>query len=77
MKFTGISLMVIGAMMFLLCLVQYMQTAPPVAEQSWTYTLNPIFTFVIAAGSMIAGVLIVRYGGRGYSRTPATPAGDV
>ena len=71
MKLTGLSLIGMGVMLFLLGCVQYIQAGPPAGELSWAYSLNPIFTFVMAAGSMIAGTLILRYGGRGYSSRPA------
>jgi len=72
MKFTGISLIVVGVMLSLLGCAQYFQSAPPVGEPAGAYSLNPMFTFVIATGSITAGVLIALFGGRGYSsRHPA------
>lgn len=77
MKFTGVSLIVMGGMLFLLCLVQYAQTGPPPGPLAWATGLNPVFTFAIATGSVIAGVLIIRYGGRGYDRSLSRPEGGV
>ncbi|MEO2091961.1 MAG: hypothetical protein ABGY75_21110 [Gemmataceae bacterium] len=69
MKFTGIVLILMGMLLFLVGGVTYTQADTPTGELARVFPLNPTFTFVMAAGSLIAGVLMVRYGGRGFSQT--------
>lgn len=69
MKITGIALILMGVMLLLLGGIQYMGADSPTGDLASWYPLNPTFTFVMAAGSLIAGTLVLRYGGRGYSET--------
>jgi hypothetical protein len=69
MKYTGIALILMGMLLFLLGGVTYTQADAPTGVLAGVFPLNPTFTFVMAAGSLIAGVLMVRYGGRGFSQT--------
>lgn len=77
MKFTGVSLIFMGVMLLLLCLVQTTRAVPVPGELAWAHTLSPILTLVVAAGSLVSGVLIILYGGKGYDRSRRTaPAAD-
>lgn len=73
MKFTGMSLIVIGAMLLLLGCVQFTQTGLRGGEPAGLFSLNPFVAFLVGAGSMTAGGLIIRYGGKGYSWRSADP----
>ncbi len=78
MKFTGVSLILMGVMLLLLCLAQTTRAVPEAGEMAWASTLSPILTLVMAAGSLISGVLIVLYGGRGNDRSRSTaPVAEV
>lgn len=71
MKFTGVALILMGMMLLLLGGFSYSQAVAPFGDLGRAFPLNPTFTFVVAAGSLITGALMVRYGGRGFSQTTA------
>lgn len=73
MKFTGVALILMGVMLALWGGVSYMLTDSATGEVTRVFPLNPLLTFAMATGSVAAGVLVVRYGGRGYSKSLSVP----
>ena len=79
MKITAIGLFVIASAMLVFACVSYFALAPN--EDALNDTpppsaaiFSPTIALVVGIVSAIAGVLILRYGGRGYSeKTPVRP----
>ena len=74
MKYTGVALILMGLMLAVWGGVSFMGSDSPTGDLARVFPVNSLITFAMAAISLIAGVLVVRYGGRGYSKSLSVPS---
>ncbi len=78
MKVTGIGLLLIGVPLLLFAGVSHFALAPNPDDLNAATPSAPIFSpaisAIVAVVAMLAGFLILRFGGRGYNEQSVKPA---
>ncbi len=70
MRYTGYALIAIGMLLFVFSGVSCAIATKPEETQPTAMPIELTIALVLAVGSMLAGVLILWFGGRGFSKTP-------
>ena len=77
MKYTAFALIAIGFAMMLFAAVTYLILTPPTNAQDGATAapiFSPLYALVMAAISTVAGILLLAFGGRGFSKKTSATA---
>ena len=76
MKITGIALIVIGFALLMFSGVSHfaLTPTPDAIEKASAPIFSPVITLIVAVLAVIAGFLVLKFGGQGYSEKAVKPA---